>query len=51
MVDLFGKGRHVRPAPVLEWVKTAIDSRLASAKKGDGLFRCVCRAGKARVTA
>lgn len=47
IVDLVGKGRHVRTVPVPEWVKAAIDSWLASARIGDGrLFRCVCRAGK-----
>ncbi|MGA2271352.1 MAG: tyrosine-type recombinase/integrase [Bryobacteraceae bacterium] len=47
IVDLVGKGRHVRTVPVPEWVKAAIDSRLAAANIGEGrLFRCVCRAGK-----
>ena len=47
IVDLIGKGGHVRTVPVPEWVKTAIDSWLASAEiKGGRLFRCVCRAGK-----
>jgi len=47
IVDLVGKGRHVRTVPVPEWVKAAIDSWLACAKIADGrLFRCVCRAGK-----
>ncbi|HYW43889.1 MAG TPA: tyrosine-type recombinase/integrase [Bryobacteraceae bacterium] len=47
IVDLMGKGRHVRTVPVPEWVKAAIDSWLACAGISDGrLFRCVCRAGK-----
>jgi site-specific recombinase XerD len=47
IVDLIGKGRHVRTVPVPEWVKAAIDSWLVSAKIAHGrLFRCVCRAGK-----
>jgi site-specific recombinase XerC len=47
IVDLVGKGRHIRTVPVTEWVKTAIDSWLDSAEITDGrLFRCVCRAGK-----
>jgi site-specific recombinase XerD len=47
IVDLVGKGRHVRTVPVPEWVKAAIDSWLASAEITDGrLFRCVCRVGK-----
>jgi site-specific recombinase XerD len=47
IIDLAGKGRHVRTVPVPECVKAAIDSWLASAKISHGrLFRCVCRAGK-----
>ena len=47
IVDLVGKGRPIRTVPVPEWVKTAIDSWLASSEITDGrLFRCVCRAGK-----
>lgn len=47
IVDLAGKGRHIRTVPVPDWVKTAIDSRLASAGVSEGrVFRCVCRAGK-----
>ena len=26
IVDLVGKGRHIRTVPVPDWVKTAIDS-------------------------
>ena len=47
IVDLVGKGRHVRTVPVPEWVKAAIDSWLVCAGISHGrLFRCVCRAGK-----
>jgi site-specific recombinase XerD len=47
VVDLVGKGRHVRTVPVPDWVKSAIDSWLASAAVTEGrVFRCVCRAGK-----
>ena len=47
IVDLVGKGRHIRTVPVPDWVKTAIDSWLASAEVSGGrMFRCVCRAGK-----
>ncbi len=47
IVDLVGKGRHVRTVPVPSWVKAAIDSWLGSAGVSGGrLFRCVCRAGK-----
>jgi len=47
IVDLVGKGRHIRTVPVPDWVKGAIDAWLLSADVSDGrLFRCVCRAGK-----
>jgi site-specific recombinase XerD len=47
IVDLVGKGRHVRTVPVPDWVKAAIDSWLDSAGVSEGrVFRCVCRAGK-----
>jgi len=47
IVDLVGKGRHIRTVPVPEWVKAAIDSWLAASEvTGGRLFRCVCRAGK-----
>ena len=48
IVDLIGKGGHIRTVPVPEWVKTAIDLWVSSAGISTGrLFRCVCRAGKA----
>ncbi len=48
IVDLIGKGRHVRTVPVPEWVKAVIDSWLfASGITKGRLFRRVCRAGKA----
>lgn len=47
IVDLVGKGRHIRTIPVPDWVKSVIDTWLASADVTDGrVFRCVCRAGK-----
>ena len=47
IVDLIGKGRHIRTIPVPDWVKDAVDSWMASANITAGrLFRCVCRAGK-----
>jgi site-specific recombinase XerD len=47
IVDLVGKGRHIRTVPVPGWVKTALDCWLASAGVTEGrIFRCVCRAGK-----
>jgi hypothetical protein len=47
IVDLVGKGRHIRTVPVPNWVKSAIDSWLASAGVSEGrVFKCVCRAGR-----
>ncbi|WP_433966299.1 tyrosine-type recombinase/integrase [Tunturiibacter gelidiferens] len=47
IVDLVGKGRHIRTVPVPNWVKETLDAWLAAAGISNGpLFRCVCRAGK-----
>jgi site-specific recombinase XerD len=47
IVDLAGKGGHVRTVPVPSWVKQSIDDWLSAAGITSGkLFRCVCRAGK-----
>src|SRR5271155_5667616 len=47
IVDLVGKGRHIRTVPVPNWVKETLDAWLAAAGIVSGpLFRCVCRAGK-----
>jgi len=47
IVDLVGKGRHIRTVPVPDWVKTAIDSWCeAAGVSGGRVFRCVCRADK-----
>ncbi|MGI9071761.1 MAG: tyrosine-type recombinase/integrase [Bryobacteraceae bacterium] len=47
VVDLIGKGGHIRTVPVPDWVKGAIDRWLSAADISAGrLFRCVCRAGK-----
>ena len=46
IVDLIGKGRHIRTVPVPGWVKTAIDEWTATAAISKGrLFRCVGRTG------
>jgi len=46
IVNLFGKGGHVRTVPVPAWVKVAIDSWLAIAGIDTGIiFRCVSRTG------
>jgi site-specific recombinase XerD len=47
IVDLIGKGGHIRTVPVPEWVKATIDQWVTAAGVSTGrLFRCVCRAGK-----
>jgi site-specific recombinase XerD len=47
IVDLVGKGGHIRTVPVPCWVKTTVDDWVAAAELQTGkLFRCVCRAGK-----
>ena len=47
IVDLVGKGGHIRTVPVPDWVKAAVDLWVVVAGISAGrLFRCVCRAGK-----
>jgi integrase len=47
IIDLYGKGGHVRTVPVPAWVKVAIDSWLAIAGIEHGpVFRCVSRIGR-----
>jgi len=47
VVDLIGKGGHIRTVPVPEWVKAALDQWIAAAKITDGrIFRAVARTGK-----
>jgi len=44
IVDLVGKGGHVRTVPVPGWVKQFLDEWLTAARITSGkLFRCVCR--------
>ena len=46
IVDLFGKGGHIRSVPVPNWVKKAIDYWTTAAQIASGsLFRCVTRTG------
>jgi site-specific recombinase XerD len=46
IVDLIGKGGHVRTIPMPDWVKHTIDLWLLASSVADGrLFRCVCRTG------
>jgi len=43
IVDLIGKGGHVRTIPVPSWVKRTVDDWLAASSVVHGrLFRCVC---------
>jgi site-specific recombinase XerD len=47
IVNLIGKGGHIRTVPVPDCVKDAVDDWLSAADISSGrLFRCVCRAGK-----
>ncbi len=47
ILDLVGKGGHIRTVPMPQWVKTVIDLWLSASSITAGrLFRCVCRAGK-----
>jgi len=47
IVDLIGKGGHVRTVPVPDWVKQFLDEWFAAAELSNGkLFRCVCRSGR-----
>jgi site-specific recombinase XerC len=47
IVDMIGKGGHIRTVPVPDWVKVAVDEWIAAAGIIDGkLFRCVARTGK-----
>ena len=46
IVDLIGKGRHVRTVPMPAWVKTAVDLWTAAADIKEGrLIRCVNKTG------
>jgi site-specific recombinase XerD len=46
IVDLVGKGGHIRTVPMPDWVKQAIDHWLSVAEIAHGrIFRCVCRTG------
>ena len=46
IVDLVGKGGHVRTIPVPNWVKAAVDLwTTAAGVKGGRLFRCVHKTG------
>jgi hypothetical protein len=47
VVDLIGKGGHIRTAPIPEWVKAALDQWTVAAGVMEGrIFRAVARTGK-----
>jgi site-specific recombinase XerD len=47
VVDLIGKGGHIRTVPIPGWVKSALDQWTAAARITEGrIFRAVARAGK-----
>lgn len=47
VVDLIGKGGHIRTVPIPQWVKAALDQWIVAAKVTEGwIFRAVARAGK-----
>jgi site-specific recombinase XerD len=47
VVDLIGKGGHIRTVPIPVWVKAALDDWVAAAGITEGrIFRAVARAGK-----
>src|SRR5947207_7708338 len=48
VVDLIGKGGHIRTVPIPEWVKAALDQWTVAAGVTEGrIFRAVARTGKA----
>ena len=47
VVDLIGKGGHIRTVPIPNWVKAALDQRTRTAGVCEGkIFRAVARRGK-----
>ena len=47
VVDLIGKGGHIRTVPIPNWVKTALDVWTAAAGISEGkVFRAVARTDK-----
>src|SRR5207249_5515084 len=44
VVDLIGKGGHIRTVPIPQWVKAALDQWVVAAKVTEGrIFRAVAR--------
>jgi site-specific recombinase XerD len=47
VVDLIGKGGHIRTVPIPEWLKAALNQWMAAAGVAEGkIFRAVARTGK-----
>src|SRR5262250_129976 len=47
VVDLIGKGRHIRTVPIPGWVKAALDQWTRAAEVTEGrVFRAVGKTGK-----
>jgi hypothetical protein len=47
VVEMIGKGAHIRTVPIPEWVKSALDQWTAAAGVTEGrIFRAVARLGK-----
>ena len=47
VVDLIGKGGHIRTVPIPQWVKAALDQWVVAARVTEGrIFRAIARAGK-----
>ena len=47
VVDLIGKGGHIRTVPIPSWVKSALDQWMMAARITEGrIFRAVARTGK-----
>jgi integrase len=47
VVDLIGKGGHIRTVPIPGWVKAALDQWMVAARVTEGrIFRAVARTGK-----
>jgi len=46
VIDLIGKGGHIRTVPIPAWVKTALDQWIRAARVTEGrIFRGVARTG------
>jgi hypothetical protein len=51
VVDLIGKGGHIRTVPIPQWVTAALDQWTVAAAVSEGqIFRAVARTGEAGET-